>query len=273
MSRYALPALLVLLLVLLGAMYYDAALRLVDSMPTFSVIGMLDAGLTVSLLGNFILLFIVFSLLKWRQTLSNGMMAIIPSEVMGFFASWTKRLDHSDKQLHGAVLHLQQSYAQTSKHIPTIAESIDILKKTLDEKDRELAALKATSRTDEQIALSKKAIKLHHMMSGLKASLERKQVTDTAALAFLAEELEAVFDELHITLINPEPGTALNKLPPDSVSIREKVPTPNQATHNSVAGVVEPGYAFALPDNRVQVLRPAVVTVNIFGGADGDRRD
>jgi molecular chaperone GrpE (heat shock protein) len=223
-----------------------------ESSATGTII--LIASLVIS---NVLMLLALLMILKWRRTVSDGMEAIVPNNLMDSLNKFSGNQISLAKWLESNISKINLDLAKQN-------EVVSILKKELAIKEDELSKFKQLNLTRDFEIVVSKVIKLHSNLSRLSAQIDSGLITQNGAIIFLRDELADVFEELGISQISPAIGLPVKDLPSEGFTIKSTVPVTDQSMHLTVADLVESGYVFT-SNGHTKVIRPAIITVNKFG--------
>ena len=230
--------------------------------PAKGTIEQVNSYLVVScllLLGlNVITVLILLRVLAWRKTVANGMMAIVPSEVIG-------SLEIVSQNQSKFFQWLQSEISVITKALSEQVQSITILKKELEAKDVDLAYFRAGALSVEKNKMISKLIKLHSFLKTLEEQVLAGGVKHEVAIGFLKDELADLFVEFNITEISPAPLTPLKDLPLEGYSVREVVQVNDASLNQTVAELLESGYYLNFAGSKGKVIRSATLKINKFG--------
>jgi molecular chaperone GrpE (heat shock protein) len=203
------------------------------------------------------MLLALLMILKWRRTVSDGMEAIVPNNLMDSLNKFSGNQISLAKWLESNISKINLDLAKQS-------EVVSILKKELAIKEDELSKFKQLNLTRDSEILVSKVVKLHSNLSKLSSQIDSGLITQNGAIIFLKDELADVFEELGISQISPAIGLPVKDLPNEGFTIKSTVPVSDQNMHLTVANLVESGYIFT-SNGHTKVIRPAIITVNKFG--------
>lgn len=206
---------------------------------------------------NVLMFLALLMILKWRRTVSDGMEAIVPSNLMDSLNKFSGNQISLAKWLESNISKINLDLAKQS-------EVVSILKKELGIKEDELSKFKQLNLTRDSEILVSKVVKLHSNLSRLSTQIDSGLITQNGAIVFLRDELADVFEELGISQISPAIGLPVKDLPSEGFTIKSTVPVSDQNMHLTVANLVESGYIFT-SNGHTKVIRPAIITVNKFG--------
>jgi molecular chaperone GrpE (heat shock protein) len=206
---------------------------------------------------NVLMLLALLMILKWRRTVSDGMEAIVPNNLMDSLNKFSGNQISLAKWLESNISKINLDLAKQS-------EVVSILKKELAIKEDELSKFKQLNLTRDSEILVSKVVKLHSNLSKLSSQIDSGLITQNGAIIFLKDELADVFEELGISQISPAIGLPVKDLPSEGFTIKSTVPVSDQNMHLTVANLVESGYIFT-SNGHTKVIRPAIITVNKFG--------
>jgi hypothetical protein len=208
-------------------------------------------------ISNVLMLLALLMILKWRRTVSDGMEAIVPNNLMDSLNKFSGNQISLAKWLESNISKINLDLAKQS-------EVVSILKKELAIKEDELSKFKQLNLTRDSEILVSKVVKLHSNLSKLSSQIDSGLITQNGAIIFLKDELADVFEELGISQISPTIGLPVKDLPSEGFTIKSTVPVSDQNMHLTVANLVESGYIFT-SNGHTKVIRPAIITVNKFG--------
>ncbi len=208
-------------------------------------------------ISNVLMLLALLMILKWRRTVSDGMEAIVPNNLMDSLNKFSGNQISLAKWLESNISKINLDLAKQS-------EVVSILKKELAIKEDELSKFKQLNLTRDSEILVSKVVKLHSNLSRLSSQIDSGLITQNGAIIFLKDELADVFEELGISQISPTIGLPVKDLPSEGFTIKATVLVSDQSMHLTVADLVESGYIFT-SNGHTKVIRPAIITVNKFG--------
>lgn len=212
---------------------------------------------TFLVISNVLMLLALLIILKWRRTVSDGMEAIVPNNLMDSLNKFSGNQISLAKWLESNISKINLDLAKQS-------EVVSILKKELSIKEDELSKFKQLNLTRDSEILVSKVVKLHSNLSRLSTQIDSGLITQNGAIIFLRDELADVFEELGISQISPTIGLSVKDLPSEGFTIKSTVQVSDQNMHLTVADLVESGYVFS-SNGHIKVIRPAIITVNKFG--------
>jgi hypothetical protein len=212
----------------------------------------------VLLVINFLVTIVTLKILKWRKSVSNGMIALVPSEL-------TAQLNIVASSQSKLIQWLQGNFSEISKLLKDNSESINILKNELSNKETELARLRDGNLKNEKIKLINKVVKLHIFFNTLSKQIKNNEVDPLSAVNVLDEELSEIFSEFDIHLINPGVHTSVKNLFNDSFVLKDINKTDQENLDSTIHQVVDIGYYTSSPDGIVRIIKPANLVINKFG--------
>ena len=196
--------------------------------------------------------------LAWRKTAANGMMAVVPSEVISSFGVVSQKQNKLAQWLQSEVLVI-------SKALSDQVQSIAILKKELEAKDADLAYFRAGASSIEKDKVISKLVKLHYFLKTLEEQVLAGGIKHEVAIGFLKDELADLFVEFNITEISPAPLTPLKNLPIEGYSVKDVVQVNDARLNQTVAELLESGYYHNFADGKGRVIRAAILKINKLG--------
>lgn len=214
---------------------------------------------------NVVTVLALLGVLSWRKTVANGMMAILPNEIMKTFEVLSKNQNVVSQNQNKITQWLQSSFAEISKALSDQVQSIEILKKELEFKDTELAYFRSGALSIEKDKTISKLVKLHSFLKTLELQIMAGGVKHEVAISFLKDELADLFVEFNITEINPSLLTSLNDMPLESYAVKEVLQVNDLKLNQTVAELLESGYYLNFPDGKGKVIRAASIKINKFG--------
>ena len=214
---------------------------------------------------NVITALALLKVLAWRKTTANGMMAVLPNEVMKLFEVTNRNQTVVSQNQDKIAQWIQSSFAEISKALSDHVQSIEILKKELEAKDSELAYFRSGALSNEKEKTISKLVKLHSFLKILEEQVLAGGVKHEVAISFLKDELADLFVEFNITEINPSPLTPLKSLPVEGYSVKEVLQVNDASLNQTVAELLESGYYLNFPDGKGKVIRAASIKINKFG--------
>jgi hypothetical protein len=212
----------------------------------------------ISIILNLLTILSLVRVLAWRKTATNGMMAVVPTEVMN-------SIQVVSQNQSKIAQWLQSEITVISKALIDQVQSIEILKKELNGKDEELAYFKSGSLSIEKDKTISKLVKLHSFLKTLEDQVTKGGVKHEVAIGFLKDELADLFVEFNITEINPTVLTPIKNLPIEGYSIKEVVQVNDVNLNQTVAELLESGYYLNFADGKGKVIRAATLKINKFG--------
>ena len=200
----------------------------------------------------------LLKVLAWRKTAANGMMAVVPSEVISSFGVVSQKQSKLAQWLQSEVLVI-------SKALSDQVQSIAILKKELEAKDADLAYFRAGASSIEKDKVISKLVKLHYFLKTLEEQVLAGGIKHEVAIGFLKDELADLFVEFNITEISPAPLTPLKNLPIEGYSVKDVVQVNDARLNQTVAELLESGYYHNFADGKGRVIRAAILKINKLG--------
>lgn len=207
---------------------------------------------------NLAVLFVLISVMRWKATVENGMMAIVPSAVV----EETKETGRTAKQTADDV---SAAFGEISKHLKSTSDSIHILKHELKLREDELAQLKNGAAQAEKEKIANKLAKIHSFLSKLEAEVAEKRMDTSAAIKFLNGELEDLFDEFGLYELKIAKGSQISGIEGDSYVIKSYEPTADPNQNMTVAMVVEQGYGATRSNGTRRIVKPSIVIIKKLG--------
>jgi hypothetical protein len=203
------------------------------------------------LLVNLVVLSVLIAILRWKSVVQNGMMAIIPSQVV----------ESSD-----ATLQITRAgFGEITKHLKNTGDSVQILKHELKLKEDELAQAKNGAAQAEKEKVTNKLAKVHSFLRKLETEVAENRMEASAAIRFLNDELEDLFEEFGLYELKVAVGANLSDLESDSYAVKSHEITADQNENNTVAVVVEQGYGATRTNGTRRIVKPSVVIVKKLG--------
>ena len=212
----------------------------------------------VLLLINFLVVIVIFKILSWRKSVANGMMALVPSELL----SNVNLVTDSQSKL---IQWLQSNITQISKLLKDNSESITILKNELAIKENEIDSLKDGQLKNEKNKFINKVVKLHIFFITLIKQIENREIEVNVALKVLSEELSEIFNEFEIYLIDPDKHTPLQNIVSEGYTVKEVIKTELENLNSTVEKVIDFGYYSKTPEGKIRIIKPAILVINKFG--------
>ena len=214
---------------------------------------------------NVITVIALLKVLAWRKTTANGMMAVLPNEIIKTFEVLGKNQNVVSQNQNKITQWLQSSFAEISKALSDQVQSIEILKKELEAKDSELAYFRSGALSIEKDKTISKLVKLHSFLKTLEEQVLTGGVKHEVAIGFLKDELADLFVEFNITEITPSPFTPLKDLPVEGYAVKGVLQVNDASLNQTVAELLESGYYLNFPDGKGKVIRAASIKINKFG--------
>jgi len=207
---------------------------------------------------NFGVLFALIRILKWRKIVENGMLAIVPVDIVNsttatYEATVQVRTD------------LQKYLNEISKHLKSNVESIHILKHELELKEKELFLVKNGAAQVEKEKVVNKIAKIHTFLKRLETEVTQNRIEASSAIRFLNDELEDLFGEFGLHELEISPGDKLGELDSELYAVKQYETTIEPNEHMTVKEVVEQGYAAILTGGARRVVKPSIVIVKKLG--------
>lgn len=210
------------------------------------------------LLINVAVLFVLITVIRWKSTVQNGMMAVVPSEVIDSSNAARK----STNQMVGFV---NSAFSEITKHLKNTADSVHILKHELKLKEDELALLKNGAARLEKEKVTNKLAKIHSFLRKLETEVDENRMDASAAIKFLNNELEDLFDEFGIFELKVSEGDRIAELGSDSFAIKSYELTIDENQNMTVALVLERGYGATSSNGIRRIVKPSVIIVKKLG--------
>jgi len=207
---------------------------------------------------NLLVVIVIFKILSWRKSVSNGMMAVVPSSLL----TNVNLVTDSQSKL---IQWLQANITQITKLLKDNSESITILKNELAIKENEIDSLKDGQLKNEKNKFINKVVKLHIFFVTLIKQIENKEIEANVALKVLSEELSEIFSEFEIYLINPDKHTPLQNIVSEGYTVKEVIKTESENLNSTVEKVIDLGYYSKTPENKIRIIKPAILVINKFG--------
>ena len=204
-------------------------------------------------------LIVLLGVLRWKRAASDGMIAIIPNQVINDMKNLYSTQNKQAEWLNAHMQHIMQSLSQQT-------ESVNILKKELILKEEEIYKYKSAGESKEKEKTISKVIKLHSFLRRLEQQVTTGGIKHDVALGFLKDELADLFEEFSITEINPVIGSSIKELPSEGFTTKDIIKVNNDNLHLTVAELIEPGYLFTSESGKQKVCKPALISINKLGG-------
>lgn len=210
------------------------------------------------LLVNLVVLSVLIAILRWKSVVQNGMMAIIPSQVV--------ESSNATLQVTSQVVgDVRAAFGEITKHLKNTGDSVQILKHELKLKEDELAQAKNGAAQAEKEKVTNKLAKVHSFLRKLETEVAENRMEASAAIRFLNDELEDLFEEFGLYELKVAVGAKLSDLESDSYAVKSHEITADQNENNTVAVVVEQGYGATRTNGTRRIVKPSVVIVKKLG--------
>ncbi len=207
---------------------------------------------------NLITVMALLKVLAWRKTAANGMMAVVPTDVINSLGIVSQNQNKLAKWLQSEV-------SVISKSLLDHAQSITILKKELESKDEELSYFKSGALSKEKDKIISKLVRLHSFLKTLEEQVLAGGVKHDVAISFLKDELADLFVEFNITEINPAPLTPIKNLPVEGYAVKEIIRVDDVVLNQTVAELLDSGYYLNFANGKGKVIKAAAIKINKFG--------
>jgi len=222
----------------------------------------IDLTKTSMLILCFIILFqflMLTWLMKWRRSVSNGMEAVVPVELIKSFHEWQKTLNKRDGLYQNVINGIENS-------ISKFPESLEIFKKELDSKEQELKRLRGLSESVEKERAIKKLTALHSKFSAVEEQARLGKIELSVALDFLKEDIADVFEEIGIEIISPNVGSSIKNLISDGYVVQSEILISDPELDLTIAKLISVGYMQKSLTGNPKVIKNAVIILNKLGG-------